>query len=132
MSIEFNHIIVRVKDKWKSARFLANILGVEAGPEWAQFVLVRTNNGVSLDFLDSDNFQPLHCAFLVDDAEFDAALARIKDVGCKYYADFGGNGPSQINHLYGGRGVYFDDPNGHVYELITKPYGETPEQFREI
>jgi hypothetical protein len=33
----------------------------------------------------------------------------------------------EINHLYGGRGVSFDDPSGHLFELITRPYGETPE-----
>ena len=37
--------------------------------------------------------------------------------------------PGEINHLYGGRGVYFDDPNGHVMEIITHPYGDRPEQI---
>jgi hypothetical protein len=29
----------------------------------------------------------------------------------------------EINHNHGGRGVYFDDPSGRHFELITKPYG---------
>ena len=37
--------------------------------------------------------------------------------------------PGEINHLHGGRGVYFDDPNGHVMEIITHPYGDRPEQI---
>jgi catechol 2,3-dioxygenase-like lactoylglutathione lyase family enzyme len=60
---------------------------------------------------------------------FDAALARIKDSGCRFYAEFDGTGRGQINRLYGGRGVYFNDPDGHVYELITRPYGTPPEQW---
>ena len=30
--------------------------------------------------------------------------------------------PGQINHRYGGRGVYFDDPDKHLFELMTAPY----------
>jgi hypothetical protein len=25
---------------------------------------------------------------------------------------------------HGGRGVYFDDPNGHLFEIITTPHGD--------
>jgi len=28
-----------------------------------------------------------------------------------------------INTRDGGRGVYFEDPDGHLLELITRPYG---------
>jgi len=70
-----------------------------------------------------------HCAFLVSDAEFDAAFARIRAQGVRYYADPRRTKPGEINHLHGGRGVYFDDPNGHVMEIITHPYGDRPEQI---
>ncbi len=119
-----NHIIVPAKDKHASAKFLAAILGVEAGPEWGHFMPVRTANGVTLDFVDSKDLRTQHYAFLVDDREFDAGLERIKKDGVRYFARFDRSGPGEINRLYGGRGVYFDDPNGHLLELITKPYGE--------
>ncbi len=32
----------------------------------------------------------------------------------------GGRGKGEINHRRGGRGVYFADPNGHLYELMTR------------
>ena len=88
---------------------------------------VRTGNGVTLDFRDSADFRPQHYAFLVGEAEFDAALARIRSSGVRHYANFRRERPGEINHLYGGRGVYFDDPNGHLLELITRPYGPVPE-----
>jgi len=75
---------------------------------------------------DSDPIE-FKIAFVTSDAEFDAALARVKAAGIKYYAEFDDSGPGEINRLYGGRGFYFRDPNGHLFELITKPYGETPE-----
>jgi catechol 2,3-dioxygenase-like lactoylglutathione lyase family enzyme len=127
MGVALNHIIVHAKDRWASARFLARILGLAAGPAWGPFVPVRTANGVTLDFADARDFRPQHCAFLVSEEEFDAALARIKAAGVGFYASFDGTGRGEINRLYGGRGVYFDDPDGHLFELITQPYGPVPE-----
>jgi len=65
MTVELNHTIIPAKDKWRSARFLADILGLEAGPEWAHFVPVRTGNGVTLDFAEAAEFRRGHYAFLV-------------------------------------------------------------------
>lgn len=121
-----NHLIIPAKDKNASAKFLADILGVEAGPEWGPFVPVRTANGVTLDFVDSKDLRTQHYAFLVDDREFDAGLSRLKKDGIRVYAGPHKEGPGEINHHYGGRGVYFEDPDGHLLELITKPYGESP------
>ena len=129
MSVELNHTIIPAKDKWVSAKFLADILNLEAGPEWGHFVPVKTANGVTLDFDTREEFRPGHYAFLVSDAEFDAAFARIRAQGVGYYADPRHAKPGEINHLHGGRGVYFDDPNGHLMEIITHPYGDRPEQI---
>ena len=71
MSVELNHTIIPAKDKWVSAKFLADILNLEAGPEWGHFVPVKTANGVTLDFDTRAEFRPGHYAFLVSDAEFD-------------------------------------------------------------
>ena len=127
MSVELNHTIIPARDRWASAKFLADILNVEAGPEWGHFVPIRTANGVTLDFADREDFRPQHYAFLVSEAEFDAALARIRAGGVRHYATPRRERPGEINHLYGGRGVYFEDPNGHLLELITKPYGKLSE-----
>lgn len=131
MAVELNHTIIPAKDKWESAKFLAGILGLEAGPEWSHFVPVRTSNGVTLDFADAAEFRRQHYAFLVNEEEFDAALSRIKNAGVAFYADFNRAGRSEINYLYGGRGVYFDDPDGHLMEIITRPYGPTPERWTD-
>ncbi len=128
MTVELNHIIVPAKDPRASAKFLASILGVKVEPDWGHFVPVKTQNGVTLDFEKAKDFPPHHCAFLVSEAEFDAALARLKKSGAAFYANYRREGRGEINHLYGGRGVYFDDPNRHLFELITRPYGKTPEE----
>jgi catechol 2,3-dioxygenase-like lactoylglutathione lyase family enzyme len=119
-----NHLIVPAKDKHASAKFLADILGVKVEAPWGHFVPVRTSNGVTLDFVDSKDVRTQHYAFLVDDAEFDAGFAKIKNRGIPYYARPDKSGPGEINRYWGGRGVYFEDPDGHLLELITKPYGD--------
>ncbi len=85
---------------------------------------VEADNGVSLDFSESDEPIALqHYAFLVSEQEFDQIFGRIRDRGLPYWADPGRSRPNEINHRNGGRGVYFPDPDGHFLEILTRPYG---------
>jgi catechol 2,3-dioxygenase-like lactoylglutathione lyase family enzyme len=128
MSVELNHTIVYAHDKKASAEFLAGILGLEVDSPFGPFIGVTTGNGVTLDFADWEpEFQTQHYAFLISEDEFDQIFGRIKEAGAKYYADPGHTRPGEINHGYGGRGVYFEDPNGHNMEVLTRPYGSDPE-----
>jgi catechol 2,3-dioxygenase-like lactoylglutathione lyase family enzyme len=127
VTVALNHLIVPARDKWASANFLASILGVEAGPEWGRFAALGTGNGVTLDYADATDFEAHHYAFLVDDGVFDAALGRLHEADVPTYAGPNHELPGQINTLYGGRGVYFHDPSGHLMELITVPYGDQDE-----
>jgi len=124
MSVELNHIIVWCNDKQASSAFLADILGRPAPRRFHHFLVVEFDNGVSLDFMEKDGKVALqHYAFLIGEAEFDAIFARIEAAGLTYWADPARTHPGAINHHDGGRGVYFEDPNGHLLEVITRPYG---------
>jgi len=124
MGIELNHTIVWSSDQQASANFFAAVLGLPAPAKFAHFDVVAMANGVSLDFADKDGaITPQHYAFLVSDEEFDAGLAWIKANGVKWWADPASRVPQEINRWWGGRGVYFEGPDGHYLELITKPYG---------
>ncbi|MFI8434678.1 VOC family protein [Streptomyces sp. NPDC079020] len=125
MSIELNHTIVHCRNNRESADFLAHLLDLETGPEWGPFIPVDLANGVTLDFatIPADSITTQHYAFLISEAEFDTAFARIKEQELTYYADPHQKLPGEINHNDGGRGVYFLDPSGHALELITRPYG---------
>ena len=128
MAIELNHTIVSVRDRQASAQFLTEILGLPAATRFGPFLTVETSNGVSLDFLATDGeIASQHYAFLVEEAEFDAVMARISSRGLTYWADPARSKPGEINHHFGGRGVYFEDPDGHLLEAITRPYGEESE-----
>ncbi|GAA2446840.1 VOC family protein [Streptomyces glaucus] len=124
MTVRLNHTIVAARDKKASAQFLADILGLEAGPPYGPFVPVEIPGGVTLDYLDTDGeITSQHYAFLVSEDDFDAIFARIREAGLTYWADPYHRRAGEINHNDGGRGVYFEDPNGHNLEILTRPYG---------
>jgi catechol 2,3-dioxygenase-like lactoylglutathione lyase family enzyme len=120
VSIEINHMIVPAKDRKASARFLGDILGIEPGPVVIPHFEPLQVGGVTLDFMDSAEVQSMHIAFQVDDATFDAALQHFERLGTSTYADPARSQPGEINRRFGGRGVYFDDPDGHFFELMTR------------
>jgi extradiol dioxygenase family protein len=86
--------------------------------------VVQLGNGVSLDYRDdAEGVQPQHYAFLVTETEFDSIFGRIRERGLPYWADPFKRRPGEHNTNDGGRGVYWEDPNGHFLEIITRPYG---------
>jgi catechol 2,3-dioxygenase-like lactoylglutathione lyase family enzyme len=123
MSVELNHTIVWSRDKAASAAFLARILGVAVSPPDGRFIPVRLANHVTLDFGESAEVRAQHLAFLVSEAEFDAAFARLGAADRPYWADPMHERPGEVNNWLGGRGVYFEDANGHNFELMTKAPG---------
>jgi catechol 2,3-dioxygenase-like lactoylglutathione lyase family enzyme len=124
MVVRLNHTIVSARDKKASATFLAEILGLPDPTPFGPFMTVAAGNDVTLDFMDTgDNVTTQHYAFLVDDNEFDEIFGRIRGRGLPYWADPHHDQPGEINTRDGGRGVYFDDPNGHNLEILTRPYG---------
>jgi len=126
MSVEFNHTIVWSSDSKASATFLAGILGLPEPRKWGPFHIVTTANGVNLDFMERQGeILSRHFAFLVSEPEFDAIFARIQQQALPYWADPARSRKAEINRHDGGRGVYFEDPNGHLLELITRPYGSS-------
>jgi catechol 2,3-dioxygenase-like lactoylglutathione lyase family enzyme len=85
---------------------------------------VQTGNEVTLDFMDADaEITPQHYAFLISEAEFAEIFARIQARKVPYWADPAQQEQGKINTRDGGRGVYFEDPNGHLMEILTRPYG---------
>jgi catechol 2,3-dioxygenase-like lactoylglutathione lyase family enzyme len=124
MAAQLNHTIVACHDKHLSSAYLTAILGLPPAQPFAHFMVVTLANGVSLDFMEKAGpIAHQHYAFLVSDAEFDAGLERVKAHDQTYWADPACTRTNTINHHFGGRGFYFEDPDGHLLELITTPYG---------
>ena len=120
MTIELDHTIVPARDKDAAARFFARIFGLDYDGPGGYFAAVEVNDRLTLDFADDSGFDGRHYAFHVSDEEFDAIFGRIEAEGIVY-----GSGPRshrdmELNHRGGGRGLYFEDPDGHLMELLTR------------
>ena len=120
MAVELNHTIVPARDKHASAQFIAGVLGLPVSGEVGPFVQVELGNGVTLDYMTSSDMSSHHYAFLVDDDTFDAGYKKLLDAGVETWADPDHTEPGEINRRWGGRGVYFPDPNGHNMEMLTR------------
>lgn len=124
MPIELNHTIVAATDRDRTAEFLADILGLAPAATYGPFRVVELANGVSLDVMGAGGpVTPQHYAFLVSEDEFDQIWARIRERGLTFWADPFHQRPGEINTNDGGRGLYWQDPDGHNLEIITRPYG---------
>ena len=124
MSIALNHTIVYARDRDASAAFLTDILGLPPATSFGPFLTVHRSNDVTMDFLQADGRPaPQHYAFLVSEAEFTEIMDRIEARHIRYWADPAQRREGEINTRDGGRGAYFEDPNGHFLEILTRPYG---------
>jgi len=125
MTVKLNHTIVHSRDPRAAADFFSNLFGLPAPVPFGPFLDIEVGNEVTLAFLSAGDMevQTQHYAFLVSDTEFDEIFGRIKAGGMTYWADPHKSRKGEINRHYGGRGVYFEDPSGHLLEIITRPYG---------
>jgi catechol 2,3-dioxygenase-like lactoylglutathione lyase family enzyme len=128
MSIDLDHTIVPSHDKVASAKLLAELLDVpwtEAGV--GGFSPVYVNDGLTLDFVETDEPFPIyHFCFRVTDREFDAILTRLEAAGIRYRSSVRGREDGQVNTEYGGRMVYWNEPDGHQWEMLTVSYARRP------
>lgn len=124
MTIQLDHTIVPSHTRDASARRLADLLGVACGPaREGPFFAVYVNETLTLDFIETDEQFPIyHFCFHVDDQEFDRILGRIQAAGIKYRSTVRGPVDTQINTGYGGKMIYWNEPDGHQWEILTVSY----------
>ena len=130
-----DHTIIPVRDREVAVEFYNRIFGFESLGHVGNFLAVRVNDTLNLDFASSEDFQRfhythaeqfqgIHYAFTMDPDEFDAAFSRIRESGIAY-----GDQPYEMANMKGpgmsmgsqgmGKAVYFVDPDGHVLEIKT-------------
>jgi hypothetical protein len=128
MSIQLDHTIVPSRDKVAAARMLAELLDVPWAPSGMGPVApVDLNDGLTLDFIDTDEAFPVyHFCFRVTEPDFDTILARIQARGLPYRSTVRGQEDMQVNHQFGGRNVYWNQPDGHQWEMLTASYARQP------
>jgi catechol 2,3-dioxygenase-like lactoylglutathione lyase family enzyme len=120
MAIQLDHAIVPSRRRLESAPFLAELLGVP----WADghFAAVYVNDSLTLDFAEGEEFESHHFCFRVSDEEFDAIFARLQAAHIPYRSRPHGENDLTINRRLGGKNVYWEDADGHVWEMLTVSY----------
>lgn len=124
MTIQLDHLIVPSSNRRAAAQLLAEILGVP----WSEtgvgpFCPVFVSDSLTLDFDQHDEaFPVMHYAFKVSDEEFDEILGRIRAKEIAYRSTPNGPMDMAVNTGYGGRIVYWSEPDGHVWEMLTVSY----------
>ena len=124
MAIELDHTIVSARDPRAAAEKLGWVLGVPwAATGLGPFSPVYVNDGLTIDFIeDASDFPIQHLCFRVSEAEFDEIFGRIRAAGIPYKSAPHGRVDMQINTDYGGRLVYWNEPDGHQWEMLTVSY----------
>jgi catechol 2,3-dioxygenase-like lactoylglutathione lyase family enzyme len=122
MPVVLDHHIIPVRDKEESAKFLAHVLGLPYDGLHGKFAPVVVGETI-LDFdTRPDNLPRLHYAFKVTEPEFDAIVDRLKLDEVPFGSEHDGTYNGRTNERAGGRGLYFPDPCGHSWEVVTATY----------
>jgi len=128
MPVQLDHFIVPSHNRIASAKMLADLLGVP----WSEtafgiFSPVYLNDGLTLDFVQTDEDYPVHhYCFRVSPEEFDSILARIKTAGIDYRSTVRGPVDFAVDTQFGGKGIYWNEPDGHQWEMLTVSYARQP------
>jgi catechol 2,3-dioxygenase-like lactoylglutathione lyase family enzyme len=122
MAIQLDHVIVPSHDPVAGAKALAGLLDVPWQESQGSFTPVYVNPTLTLDFADREQFEHHHYCFHVSDAEFDAILGRIQAARISYRSSPRGENDMQINRRLGGKNLYWQDTDGHLWEILTVSY----------
>lgn len=128
VAIQLDHLLVPARDKLASAKLLAELLDVPWSPTGVgPFAPVYVNDGFTIDFDQWDEpFTKIHYCFRVGEAEFDAILGRLKARAIPFRSDVHGPVDNAVNTAHGGRIVYWNEPDGHYWEMLTESYARRP------
>ena len=125
MTIQLDHLIVPSNNRVAAARQLGMLLGVAWAEQGAvgPFSPVYVSSELTLDFDQwTDSVPRQHYCFRVSESEFEAILARIKAAGIAFRSLPHGPDDYKVSAAFGGSPVYWNEPDGHVWELLTVSY----------
>jgi len=130
MTILLDHVIVPSLDPVAGAKSLADLLGVPWEQSRGHFTPVYVNDSLTLDFARRDTFEGTsqlgqgthHYCFHVTDGDFDAILSRLRAARIPHRGHPQGPDDMQVNTRLGGKNLYWEDADGHLWEILTVSY----------
>lgn len=122
MSIKLDHTVIASANNEVAAQHFAGIMDLSIGEREGsddKFISVRVNDELRLFFVSGGSGMCQHLAFVVDDRTFDQIRDRLHQMGISF-----GNSPrdtanGRTDHPFAARGLFWTDPDGHVFELMT-------------
>ena len=125
MTAKLDHLLIPAKDRVSAAKLFAELLDVP----WAEpgavgpFSPVYVSDELTIDFDQwPEPIPKQHYCFRVGQDEFDAILARIKARGLAFRSSPIGTDDYKVNNSFGGNLVYWSEPDGHAWEILTVSY----------
>ena len=121
MAITIDHLTLPARDNDASAEFIAAIFDLPyAGLDKRGWASLPISPSFTLIYVPIEPENRIHIAFHLDDVTVGKVVANLKKLGVDY-----GNDPrdpfnGRDDHPFGGRGVFFHDPNGHFFEVLTR------------
>ena len=122
MTIFLDHTIVPSSTKAAGAQLLGELLARPWLAEKGEFAPVYVNDSLTFDFQDREEFSWNHYCFHVTDDEFEAIFGRIKEKGIGYRSSPRGPTDLTIRTRDGGKNIYWNCSDGHVWEILTMSY----------
>jgi hypothetical protein len=122
VAIQLDHLIVPSREPIARAQALAALLDVPWQEAQGSFTPVYVNEALTLDFAAREQFEGHHYCFRVSDADFDAIFGRIQAARIPYRSSPRGENDMQINRRLGGKNLYWQDADGHLWEILTVSY----------
>ena len=132
MPILLDHLIVPSHDRNAGAKFLGELLGVPWEEARGEFAPVYLNDTLTLDFANREQFSSHHYCFSVGDEEFDSIFGRIIAAGIPYRSSPRGANDMQLNTRMGGKNLYWDDVDGHIWEMLTISYARPSSRSESV
>ena len=122
MAPRIDHLALPARDAEAAARFLGQILGVDAivpdGPDGDMFNL--SLGETDLLFVEADPVPSQHLAFRVVEPEFRAVVERLSRAGVAFGNDPEDPTNGQTSDPLGSPGrIYFASPDGHFLEVTV-------------
>jgi catechol 2,3-dioxygenase-like lactoylglutathione lyase family enzyme len=129
MTIQLDHIVVAAKDPIASAKFLGEMLGVEweESDPLSRYSPVYVNEGLTVDFAKRESFPTQHYCFRVPSEEFEPVRLRLDQAGVTYRSGGTATAEPGVNYRNGGMNIWWNDADGHLWELLTVSYARNPD-----
>lgn len=122
--IRVDHVAVPARVRLDAAGLLASLFDLDRDiPDDGRFARLRVSPEFTIVFYDSEQIQPTHVAFVVNDDTFDAILKRLQSQGVAYGSQPNDPTNGRMDHPLSERGLFFQMPDGHLIELMASNSG---------